>query len=302
MNQKFVDLQENLHGKDKAQKWLEDIPRIIKVLKEKWDLEIGEEFELSWNYVVSVKRRDGILAVLKIYFSEDPEFQSQLTTLKTFNGEGAVRVLESDETNFAILMEQCVPGKTLSSLNDEDQETYIFTEVVKKLWKKLPSPNSKFNNLGDDLADFNWFLENCEKYKNKLPKELVLKAWKKYKYLASTQKDLYLLHGDLHHENILSSQRGWLAIDPKGVLGEREFEIAAFMRNPIKRAKKNLLTKEILLKRLDVISKELDLNKERMTDWAFSQTVLSAIWNLQMKSDRGEYWLEIAGELEKIKD
>lgn len=71
-----------------------------------------------------------------------------------------------------------------------------------------------------------------------------------------------MLHSDLHHENILSSERGWLAIDPKGVLGKREFEVTAFMRNPIKRAKKNLLTKEILLTRFNLISKELDLDKE----------------------------------------
>ena len=216
-----------------------------------------------------------------------------------FNGEGSIKVLESDNKNFAILLERCVPGNTLSSLDDEEKETLIFTEVLKKLWKKSPL-NSKFPSVGDDLKDFEWSLKKYEEFKDKLSKELVTKAWEKYRYLVDTQRDLYLLHSDLHHENILSSERGWLAIDPKGVLGEREFEVTAFMRNPIKRAKENLLTKEILLTRLNIISKELDLDKGRMTDWAFSQTVLSAIWNLQIKSGREEYWIKIAQELEKL--
>lgn len=53
-------------------------------------------------------------------------------------------------------------------------------------------------------------------------------------YLFSKNvKETFLLHGDLYPDNILSSQRGWLVIDPKGVIGEREFELAAFLRNPI---------------------------------------------------------------------
>lgn len=299
MNQKFMKLQENLHGEEKAQKWLEKIPEILRELKIKWNLEIGEEFELSYNYVIAAKRKDGTDAVLKIFFPEDPEFLNQLTTLKIFNGEGAVKVLESDDKNFAILMERCIPGNTLSSLDDEEKETLVFTEVLKKLWKK-PTGNYEFKNISSDWVDFDWYFNNLNRITHPLSKDLVIKAQEKFKYLVKTQKDLYLLHSDLHHENILSSERGWLAIDPKGVIGEKEFEVAAFMRNPIKRAKENLLTKEILVNRLDTISGKLNLNRQRILDWAFAQTVLSAIWNIQISSGREEYWLKIAEELEKI--
>lgn len=299
MNQKFIKLQENLYGKEKAQKWLKRIPEILRELKIKWNLEIGEEFELSYNYVISVIRKDGTQAVLKIYFLENPEYMNQLTTLQIFNGEGAVKVLESDNKNFAILLERCVPGNTLSSLDDEEKETLVFTEVLKKLWKK-PSGTPKFKNISSDLVDFDWYFSNFNKIKYPLSKDLVREAQKKFKYLIETQKDLYLLHSDLHHENILSSERGWLAIDPKGVIGEKEFEVAAFMRNPIKRAKENLLTKEILIKRLDTISDKLNLNRQRILGWAFAQTVLSVIWSIQISSGKEEYWIKIAKEIEKI--
>lgn len=68
MNKKFIDFQIGLHGKDQAEKWLEEIPKIVSRLKEKWELKIGEEFELSYNYVISATRKDGTKVVLKIYF------------------------------------------------------------------------------------------------------------------------------------------------------------------------------------------------------------------------------------------
>lgn len=298
MNQKFIKFQNNLHGKEKAEKWLNDIPLIVDQLKVKWGLEIGKEFDLSFNYVVSSIRKNGTPAVLKIYFPGDVEFLNQLNALKIFNGDGAIKVLESDEKHFAILMEQCVPGDTLSSLNDEEKETLIFAQTAKKLWKK--PGDYKFANVVYDLKDFDWYFRNLNNFKKPLPQDLVLKAQERFKYLAETQKDLYLLHSDLHHDNLLLSDRGWLAIDPKGVLGEREYEVTAFIRNPIKRAKKNLITKDILLKRLDILESALNLNRERMIDWAFAQTVLSTIWSLQSNSGRGEYWLKIARELEKL--
>lgn len=300
MDQKFIKFQENVHGIKPARKWLQKIPKIIEELKIKWDLEIGEEFDLSWNYIISTKNRNGQSAVLKIYFPQDHEYFNQLKTLQIFNGDGAIKVLENDDKNFAILLEKCLPGNTLSSLNNEEEETKIFCDTVKKLWKKPPA-NNNFSNVGNDLKDFDWYFQNKEKCGDLLKDDFVKKAQEKFKYLSETQRDLYLLHSDLHHENILKSERDWLAIDPKGVIGEREYEITAFMRNPIKRAKENLLTKDILLKRLDIICRNLDLDRQRIIDWCFAQTLLSVIWGFKLGSGKEDYWYKIAKELENLK-
>jgi len=300
VKQKFIKFQENVHGKDQAKNWLQKIPQIIEELKIKWDLEIGDEFELSYNYVISVKRKNGELAVLKIYFPDDPEFVNQLAFLKTVNGKGAIKVLETDEKNFAVLLEQCVPGNTLSSLNNEVKETNIFCEVVKQTWIKSPADHD-FPGIEKEIEDFDWYLKNYDQFNDYIDTETIIKARQKYAKLLNTQTDLYLLHSDLHHENILESERGWLAIDPKGVLAEREYEVNAFLRNPIKRAENNLLTKEILVKRLDIIARKLDLNRQRIIDWCFCQTLLSIIWGLQTNNGRAEYWYKIAKELENLK-
>lgn len=299
MNQKFVKFQENIHGKDKSKKWLEDIPKILNELKEKWQLEIGEEFELSYNYVISAKRSNQESVVIKIYFPEDPEFRNQLELLKATDGKSAIKVLGYDFDNFAVLLEQCIPGRTLSSLNNEDEETNIFCEVVKNLWVKPPL-NHKFLGIEKELEDFNWYLKNYSKFKDYIDETIIIKAKEKYQYLLKTQTDLYLLHSDLHHENILESERRWLAIDPKGVIAEREYEITAFLRNPIKRAENNLITKDILIKRLDIITDQLKLNRQRIIDWSFCQTLLSVIWGLQTNNGRAEYWYKIAKVLESL--
>ncbi len=66
-----------------------------------------------------------------------------------------------------------------------------------------------------------WVLK-CSVHHDELAQELLL-----------SQGEPVLLHGDLHHYNLLQHQDTWLAIDPKGVVGEREFEIGAFLRNPV---------------------------------------------------------------------
>ena len=94
-----------------------------------------------------------------------------------------------------------------------------------------------------------------------------------------------MLHGDLHHDNIVfDEQRGWLAIDPKGLLGEREYEFGAMLRNPT--AKPELFTDaSVIHSRVDIISECLVLNKGRILAWAFAQGVLSAIWSIEDGQD-----------------
>ena len=96
-----------------------------------------------------------------------------------------------------------------------------------------------------------------------------------------------LLHGDLHHYNILSAGREpWLAIDPKVVVGEAENEVGAFVRNrllPVSRPER------LLARRLDQFADELGFDRERILGWSLAQAVLSAWWSFE---DSGHVWDE----------
>ncbi len=96
-----------------------------------------------------------------------------------------------------------------------------------------------------------------------------------------------LLHGDLHHDNILSADREpWLAIDPKGVVGEAEYEVGAFVRNRLFAGPKPEM---LLARRVDQFVDELGFDRERIVGWSLAQAVLSAWWSFE---DSGHVWNE----------
>jgi streptomycin 6-kinase len=116
---------------------------------------------------------------------------------------------------------------------------------------------------------------------DQIPKSLVDKGHQVYLELCGSQSSPRLLHGDLHHYNVLyDSDRGWLAIDPKGVVGEIEYEIGALLRNPYEKPElfNQPSTVERRLKRL---ASRLSLDFRRALAWGFAQAVLSAIWGVE---------------------
>lgn len=87
------------------------------------------------------------------------------------------------------------------------------------------------------------------------------------------------LHGDLHHDNILSSDRGWLAIDPKGLLGDPAYDVANIFINP-KHADNIAADPRRIAARADILSQRLNYPRKRMLGWAAAHAALSACWDL----------------------
>ena len=103
-----------------------------------------------------------------------------------------------------------------------------------------------------------------------------------YEHLASSQRTTMLLHGDLQHYNVLfdNNNHGWTAIDPKGVVGELEYEAGALLRNPIEQPE--LFTNRANIeRRVKILTRLLPLDHSRTLQWAFAQAVLSAIWDAE---------------------
>lgn len=111
--------------------------------------------------------------------------------------------------------------------------------------------------------------------------DLLSQAQEVYTSLVATQNAPRLLHGDLHHENILlDAERGWLAIDPKGVIGELEFELGAWLRNPIGHPEVYAQAAAVD-RRIQQLGALLPIDPSRTLGWAFAQGVLSAIWTVE---------------------
>ena len=219
--------------------------------------------------------RSGHRVVLKITKVADELHSGKV--LRAFAGDGAVRVYES-ETG-AVLLEQLEPGEQLVNLvkrGEDDEATRILSQVIEKLaYRKAPV---ECPTVADWGCGFDRHLESGDR---QIPLELVHEARELFQNLATSQRTTMLLHGDLQHYNVLfDNKRGWIVIDPKGVVGELEYEVGAILRNPVE-LPEFYTTPEIINRRLRTLSDLLHLNHARALNWSFAQAVLSAIWGVE---------------------
>ena len=91
-----------------------------------------------------------------------------------------------------------------------------------------------------------------------------------------------ILHGDLHHENILySTEHSWLAIDPKGLCGDPGYEVATFMLNQLPLNASRSTLRQVLARRVSIFSDELKMERQRLAKWSFCHAALSAAWSFE---------------------
>jgi streptomycin 6-kinase len=171
-----------------------------------------------------------------------------------------------------------MPGHSLVSMatgGNDDEATGVLAGVIEQM--SGCTPPKRCAAVQDWGKGFDRYVATGDR---QIPGDLVEEAARCYAQLAASQRQTSLLHGDLQHYNVLSdSRRGWLAIDPKGVVGELEYELGAALRNPIERPVLFTSPKTIEI-RLDRFARTLSLDRERALRWAFAQAVLSAIWSV----------------------
>lgn len=295
MNHDFI--QNALGRTENGQKWLDSIPELIAKYEEKWQIQVGEPFALSYNYVAPAVDSNGTRCVIKIGTPEDAEFRTEIAALQVFNGRGMVALLQNSEVDPVILLEHVVPGKMLADVTDDADATKILAGVIKILRRPIHD-NSIFPTLTDLALAFDRYHNSG---KDQIPSDLVQTAKHLFDHLINTSSELVLCHGDLHHDNILTSDRaGWLAIDPKGIAAEPEYEVAAMIRNPHQRLSQIHDLKPLLESRIAILAAELQHDPHRLLQWCFAQTVLSAIWSIEDGANEPEHEIRVAQALQKM--
>jgi len=243
-----------------------------------WCLEVEDVFETETSAIALVSRADQPL-VLKVVKQQDDEWYSG-EVLEAFGGSGVARVYE--HTGGAMLIERLRPGNSLVSLTREgkdEEATEMLAEVIQKMSAR------EISKVLEHCATTEYLAKGFARYlatnDEQIPGRLVESAQQMYMDLCTSQRSTSLLHGDFHHYNVLfDAERGWLAIDPKGVVGELEYEIGAVLRNPQEQSQL-FLSPSTIERRLNQFTKKLNLDRERTIRWAFAQAVLSAIWEIE---------------------
>ncbi len=285
--EKFIRTITGMFGK-KGVDWLGELPKITGTIAKNWSLNVGKPFaNLSYHYVAPCICGDGSEAVLKIGFPEERlEFFSEVKMLRLYGGNGAVRILRSDEALYAMLLEKVAPGKGLGELclKDDGRAVEIAVGVLKKIARKA---ESGMDSDGDFHLLENW-IGGFRRAKNtEFPAAIIKKAQDFFAELAGVGAEKFLLHGDFHHENILSAVREpFLVIDPKGLVGGIGYDIGVFLNNHRNWLEGVPRQEEKLDRSVTQFAEAFAMDESAVRKWAFIQMVLSAWWTFEENDER----------------
>lgn len=240
-----------------------------------------------------VVRADGTHAALKIYHQGDIKDEGPgMDLLSALQGEGAARVYAASDT--AILLEW-LDGRTLGDLTragDDVTATRALVQVANALHNARITPPDTLIPLQSNFEALRMarFQRDCPTS----VRETIRKSAALAEELLAQQTNIHPLHGDLHHDNIKGSARGFLAFDAKGVLGDRLYDLANAMRNPVGAA--DVYTNpSVIAQRADIMAAAFQASRTDLLRWAAAHAGLSLAWTYG-----GKFGLAAAEEVRLI--
>jgi streptomycin 6-kinase len=264
--------------------WLDSLPGMVDACAERWSLVVGLPYDGGNVSLVLAVERDGVPAVLKINYPDD-ESEHEPDALTHWSGRGAVRLLEYDAQHRALLVERCEPGTRLWEIEDDEVATRIAASVLAVLWQSPPVDHG-YRSLANAAA--RWADElprDWEALGRPFEREILDEAVATCIELSADQGEGVVLHQDFHGGNVLRAEREpWLAIDPKPLVGEREFDAASLLRD-----RRWLLGSAgdaaRIKRRLDLLTAELDLDRERMRRWGIAHALAWGVSGRKLEAD-----------------
>jgi streptomycin 6-kinase len=279
---------------ENGRRFLDELPKLLVEASRRWDLALGDPLLLSYNYVCAATRRDGTPAVLKVGVP-NVELTSEINALKEYDGHGACVLYGSDPDAGMLLLERLVPGTMLAALQDDDRATEIAADLLVAIQRPRPGGTGFLSLRG-------WF-DELRKLRPRFGGGTGPFSERSVATVEALLPDLFaeaepdkLLHGDFHHFNILRSGRGWIVIDPKGVVGPPEYEVGPLLTNPWGEIPDMQAALDRTRRRIGILSERTGFNPQRMQAWALCHSLLSAWWDLTPTGTGAEYaraWIEV---------
>lgn len=232
------------------------------------------ETPLSWVLPVRHGHSPAMLKVLKPTSDE----VNAAALLRYWDGAGAVRLYEADAN--ALLMERADGSRSLTAMaisGHDTQAAEILAETATRLHThrhhaisaQLTSLQERFSSL----------------YAREAMVPLLTRCAAVAHHLLATERDIIPLHGDLHHGNVLDGgQRGWLAIDPKALIGERAYDVANVFQNPWLNT--DIVHRPERMRWLaELFAARLHLDMQRVLAFALAHAGLCASWEMEDGGD-----------------
>lgn len=267
---------------EKGERWISNLSTIVEILTNHWKLNhLTPVDNMTFNYVAKATTNTNQPVVLKISCDEK-SITDEKQALIYFKGKGSIELLDYHAKYHALLLQQAVPGIALHAYYPSQipfvMDCYIAT--MNKLHDQPLSHTHHYRHISEWLEAIDQLAATPFCFSELLEKAIHLKN----KLLSTMTKHLFL-HGDLHHDNILKHGNEWLAIDPKGIVGEPEFEIAAFDFMNIAELGGAIEIKNKFESRINLLAQKAHLDSQRIKDWVFVRLMLMAAWQVEDQCD-----------------
>ena len=225
-------LLENCRREPGRQAWLDGLPALLQRLEARWSLRLGEPFASagSCSWVAPATRANDELAVLKLAMPH-MEGRDEIVGLRFWNGNGTIRLLEADLESGSMLLERCLPGTTLRS-EPEIEQDQVVAKLLNRIWRLgLPSGVDPAIRPLSLMVEY-WCSETIAQKGHWPDAGLVNEGLRVFRTLAKPDPTDVLLVTDLHAGNILRAEREpWLVIDPKPFVGDRAYDPVQHLMN-----------------------------------------------------------------------
>lgn len=262
---------------EEGRSWLVSLPAVVVALEEEWDVRTGSPYTrgaAAWTAPATTA--DGHAAVVKVGWPHR-EARYEAEGLRLWAGAGAVKVLRSDPSRWAMLLERCDPG---IALDESDLTVTAAMEaaagIARQLWSAPVPAGAPFERLGDVTGEWSELVRGrMARHRPAFDPGLVALGASLLETLPDGGRPV-LLHGDFNPGNILSATRApFLAIDPKPMVGD-----AAYDPWPLVDQIDDRGANQGVLGRARFFAELVDVPAERILAWGVARSVESALWDV----------------------
>ena len=272
-------------GRDGGIEWIRQIPDALIEWCRNHGVSLSHELPiLTMNLVLFGLSEEHGPVVIKTS-PPHPEVRAELDALRAHTDPAIVSILEADPDIAIMMQPRIMPGTTLKSAIDageltEREAVDIGAAMMQRYWIEPPQ-EARLIDLKSWFRALYAYRASYPKGGGPIPHHHVDLAIRQADELLETLQEMVMLHGDLHHYNILRDhEAGWTLIDPKGLVGERGYDIGTWLLNPIYFDRRPDVA-EMTEYRLNRFSKLLGIERGRLWKWAMAHAVLSDCWNVQ---------------------
>jgi streptomycin 6-kinase len=286
----LAELHEKYSG-EAGRLWIAGLPAMAVAAMDRWEL-VGDGQVASGAValIIPVARRDGSKAVLKLQPVDD-ETGGEPAALRAWAGRGAVRLLEHDSSSGAMLLERLDASRDLNTMEDDLAAAQIIAALLVQL-NSVRAP-AGMRHLRDVAArTLAGAPEAIRLAADPDERRLLINCTARLQELIKDRLENRLLHWDLHYFNTLSTMDAvveWKAIDPKPLSGDSGFELLPALWNRWDDLVRSGDVTQALLRRFDLMTEVLGLDRARAAGWTLGRVLQNAVWDL-VRFKEGHIW------------